>query len=349
MKILYLYSELSPYLLPIFKIYVQKYNATLHVVHWDHKKLTPYKPIPCEGVYYYNRSEYNKLQLMDLAEKLNPDIIYIAGWMDLNYLSVVKKFRKKGIPVVSGFDDIWKGNFQQRIGAIVFPILGKKYISHAFVSFSRQYEFAKRLGFIENEIIFNLLTCDTELFNEGYRYLPVKGLDYPKVFLFVGRFSQVKGIDILVKAFKEYVLKYNGDWKLICVGNGDLKYLLENEPGIDVKDFASQADLVQITKEAGAFVLPSRSDPSPLVVHECASAGLPLLLSDSIGTRSTFLIDHYNGISFKTNSVNSLAKAMSIISNLSNAELIEMSKNSYLLSQKVNPEIVAASFISIIK
>ena len=44
MKILYLYSEIVGYLIPIFKEYVSSYNAEVHVIHWDKKKLKPYQP-----------------------------------------------------------------------------------------------------------------------------------------------------------------------------------------------------------------------------------------------------------------------------------------------------------------
>ena len=59
MTILYLYSELMGYQIPVFKEYVTSYNAKVHVVHWNHKKLTPYVQTSIEGDTYYNRSDFD--------------------------------------------------------------------------------------------------------------------------------------------------------------------------------------------------------------------------------------------------------------------------------------------------
>ncbi len=349
MKILYLYAELMGYQIPIFKEYVEKYHADVHVVHWDHKKLTPYNPPKLENVTYYKRSEYTKHELIKLARNLAPDIAFISGWQDKHYLSVARYLRNERVPVVAGFDDQWKSSFRQRVASLIFPFTMKKYFSHSWVAGPYQYEYARRMGFKKHEIIFSLLSGNTPLFNKGIKYLEIKAKDYPKTFLYVGNFRSIKGTDILVDAFKKYRIKYDGNWELICIGNGDLRYLLENVSGIEVIDFTPQDKLVEITKRAGVFVLPSRFDQWGVVVHEFASAGMPLILSENVGASPTFLIEKFNGLGSKNNSSESLAKAMYVISNKSDSELIEMSKNSFLLSKKINPEIAAASFLSILK
>ena len=121
MKILYLYSEIMPYNIPVLEEFVQNCNCEVHVVHWDHKGLNPYKPPKFGNVIYYKRSGYNKSQLLKLTREIQPDIINISGWMDKDYLSVVKKFKEQGIPVVTGFDDQWVGTLRQRVGSLIFP------------------------------------------------------------------------------------------------------------------------------------------------------------------------------------------------------------------------------------
>ena len=324
------------YQIPILKEFVEKRHAQVHVVHWDQKKLTPYKPPNLENVTYYNRSEYTQRQLKILATRINPDIIYISGWQDKDYLSVVKVFRKKGIPVISGFDDQWKGSFKQHVASLIFPFIRNKYFSHGWVAGPYQYEYARKMGFKKNEIIFNLYSGNTPLFNKGIEYLDIKAKDYPKTFLYVGNFRSIKGTDLLVDAFKKYRMIYHGNWELICIGNGELRCLMENISGLEVLDFMNQDKLVEMTKRAGIFVLPSRFDQWGVVVHEFASAGMPLILSEHVGARPTFLIENYNGLSFKNNSSEHLAKVMFAMSNKSNSELIEMSKNSFLLSKKMS-------------
>lgn len=348
MKILYLYAELSPYLRPVFETYVKTYGAELHVVHWDHLRLTPYQPVLMDGVSYYRRSEYDVEKLRELAEEVVPDLIYVVGWMDMDYLRVTRKWRARGTPVVVGFDDVWRGNFRQRLGSLILRSVGRLFFSHAFVSFARQYEFAKRMGFGDENIIHNLLSCDTSLFHESHSRLPTKKINYPHAFVYIGRFSHEKGIDLLVQAFKLYRNEFAGSWGLLCVGGGNLRHLLEDVENLKVLDFVDQAEMLSILDTSGAFVMPSYRDMCPLAVHEAASACLPLVLSSGVGNKSTFLIDGFNGFSFNTSSVRGLALAMHKISSLSNTELIEMSQHSYVLSKRVSPEMTAASLMSVL-
>ena len=348
MKIVYLYSELGPYNIPVFQCLTKTYRARIHVVHWDHKKLKPYIPATVENVSYYKRSEYSAKEIYRLAKSIDPDIIYISGWMDKEYLPTARRFKKKGIPVVVGFDDQWHGNLRQRLGAIAFPFLYKNYFSHAWVSGPRQYEFAKRLGFENRHIIIDMLSCDYNLFNEAGEALIQKRTRYPRTFFYVGNFSEKKGTDILLKAFKQYRRTFGGDWKLICIGNGEMWHLLENESGIEVIDYMYQREIVNLCARLGVFVLPSRREPWGVVVHEFATAGLPLLLSDSVGAKDTFLIEGYNGISYANNSVAALSRAMFDLSIKSESELLEMGSNSRKLASRITPATSAASFVSIV-
>ena len=57
MKILFLYSEIGPYNIPVFQCLVRNHGAEVHVVCWDKHRLTPYVPPPIQGVMWYRRSE----------------------------------------------------------------------------------------------------------------------------------------------------------------------------------------------------------------------------------------------------------------------------------------------------
>ena len=145
-----------------------------------------------------------------------------------------------------------------------------------------------------------------------------------------------------------HIMYSKGDWGLICVGNGELRNLLDNVPGIEVIDFVNQDRLVEITKRSGVFILPSRFDQWGVVIHEFASAGMPLILSDNVGARAMFMVEGFNGMTFRRNSSIDLAKTMYNMSLKKEAELIQMSRNSHSLSKRLCPEQVAASFLSVI-
>jgi glycosyltransferase involved in cell wall biosynthesis len=332
--------------MPIFKEYVSTYNAKVYVIHWDTRKLKPYTPEQIEGVTYYKRSNFNKEEILGLTLQIKPDIIYISGWMDKAYLYVTKKLKKKGTPIVTAFDDIWKGSFRQRLGSLAFPIVYKKFFTHAWVAGPYQFEFAKKMGFKNREIIFNMLTADTSIFSDKSRQ--VKKSERQKAFIYVGNFREIKGTDILIKAFDLYTENHQGNWGLVCIGNGELEEKLRHNKKIKVFSFSSSSKIVELSKNANVFILPSRNDQWGVVVHEFACLGLPLLLSENVGARTEFFINGFNGFQFHEDCPRQLAKTMKKFEELDYSKLIEMGDNSRMLSKKINIKTSAANFVSII-
>jgi glycosyltransferase involved in cell wall biosynthesis len=348
MNVLYLYAKIPPYQIPVIKELVENYKVKVHVVFWDTHGNAPFEPPKMNNVYFYARSKFNYTSLKQLTLKINPQVIFISGWQDLTYLPIVVPFKLAGIPVVVGFDDIWSKKIRQKIGSFIFPVFRMLFYSHAWVSGPRQYEFSKRLGFKDSNIIYYLYSGDTKLFSNSFLQIS-RVNNYPKKFLFVGRFVHDKAIDILAEAFDIYKNKYNGQWKLMCIGTGELKYHLENTKDLEVFGYLTQEEIIKELENIGAFILPSRFDVSPLVVHEFASAGLPLILSENIGNRLLFLIDRFNGYVFNKNSASDLARKMDLLSNQSTENLLEMGKNSHHLSLQHNYRFVAASLMSVVK
>lgn len=331
--------------MPVLKTYVDTYNAKVHVISWDKNKLKPYTPPHIDNVFFTKRSTYNRKTLLDYCLDIKPDIVYVSGWMDKDYLYATKRLKKIGVPVVAGFDDIWTGSLRQKIGSFVFPVLYKKYFSHAWVAGAFQFEFAKKLGFKNDEIIFDLLTANTNSFTT---YLNENKSSISANFLYVGNFRKVKGTDILIDAFKIYREKYMGKWGLTCVGNGDLEKELRQNSEVIIYPFSNEEKLKEIAENSDVFILPSRHDQWGVVVHEFTALGKPLILSENVGAKSTFFINGFNGFLFRNNSVEDLAKKMLEISNLPVERLNQMSRNSLLLSKKINVETSAANFISLI-
>lgn len=351
MKILYLYTEIMGYNLPILERLVSHYDATVEVVRWNQNKLTPFVPTPIPGVTYHDRTSFNDAQLLNFATELKPALVYISGWQDRGYLPVVAKLKEQGSVIVTGMDSQWTGSFRQQIVAKWIHWIKKdRCFNYAWVPGPLQYEFARRIGFKKTEILCNLLSGNSKVFAQAAEVQSLdKQVEYPKRFLYAGRFASTKGIDILIEAYKLYKLKYKGDWTLTCVGNGPLEKELASEPDIQIEPFSSQEELVQLARQSGAFILPSRYEPWGVVVHEFATAGLPLLLSEHVGARPQFLIDGLNGYTFYQDSAQDLAQKMHQLSSLSREALFKMGQVSASMAKRVTPEIAAASFVSVLQ
>lgn len=348
LKILYLYTELMGYQIPVFKELTGKYGAKLHVVHWDHKKRTPYYPPNLENVVYYKRSEYSKKQLIELAISVKPDLVYVSGWMDNYYLHVCRHLKRKGIPVIAGSDTQWNGNLRQLVATAIFPFTIKKCFSHIWVAGPYQYEYARKLAFKKQEIIFNCLSADISLFNRAFKTSEkTKNQKYPHRFLYIGRFENIKGIDLLIQAWDNLKAERKG-WELCFIGNGPLKSDLIEKSDIILKDFMQPEKLIPEIENSGCFILPSRKEPWGLVLHEFSAAGLPIICSDVCGAAPVFVTPKYNGFIFNSNVVYSLENKMRKIINSSDQELNIMSKNSHEIGQRITPEIVAASLLSVL-
>ena len=354
MNILYLYTEIMGYNLPIFEQLASEYGATVHVIRWTNDKLTPFVPAPVDHVHYYDRSAFTPQTLLDFARDLKPSLAYISGWQDKGYLPVARLLKAQGTPVVTGLDSQWFGTLRQKMGArLIRHWYKKRYFSYAWVPGPLQYEYAARIGFSKTEIIGNLLSGNTDLFLKATEALSNEKLThYPKQFLYVGRFAEAKGIDILLKAYALYQSTYHGDWLLKCIGNGPMQAQLvraqQGNPSLSVEPFAEQATLVARAMTSGAFILPSRSEPWGVVVHEFACAGLPLILSAEVGSRSQFLIQNYNGYSFEDHSAEQLAQAMYRLSSQSNETLLRMGERSAQLASRLTPILATASLMSVV-
>ena len=357
MKVLYLYSELLGYNIPIFERLVSYYGATVDVIHWSQKKLTPFVPSEhtnSKQITFYDRSSFTSQQMVELALRLKPDLVYVTGWMDRGYFPVLQKLKSQGVPVVAGLDSQWTGSLRQQIGALLIRWLYKRlFYSYVWVPGPLQYEYAARIGFKKNEILSNLLSGNTELFSEAAALLATeKYHNYPKKFLYVGRFAKQKGVDLLLAAYDIYKKTHHGTWGLMCIGNGpmqqDLDSAAADDKQITIETFLPQPELVKRAQAAGAFVLPSRYEPWGVVAHEFSAAGLPLIFSEYVGARQQFLIDGLNGYTFYNESPQDLAYKMHLLSSQAPEQLIEMGQISHQLAQRTTPEITAASLMAVL-
>jgi glycosyltransferase involved in cell wall biosynthesis len=347
MKILYLYAEVMGYTMATIRALV-KGGAEVHIIHWDHKKLTPYHAPQLAGVYLYKRSELTIAAMQRLVKEIDPAITVVSGWMDKGYLAIAKELRTQGCVVVTGIDAQWSGLPKQKIAALLGGVgYFSQYFSHAWVTGSYQFEYARRLGFDKQKIIYDLYSADLDLFHQSYLdHAEQKNIKYPHRFLFVGRLERIKGLDILLQAWK-LLGEEKLDWELHLIGNGSLKPMLECETGVVIKDFMQPDRLMQEVAHAGCFILPSSAEPWGVVVHEFAGAGLPLLLSNIVGAASTFLISGLNGFNFEANSSQALANRMAQMISLTDQQLLSMSNYSYCLSQRITPESSAANLLSV--
>lgn len=126
---------------------------------------------------------------------------------------------------------------------------------------------------------------------------PLRGRPY---FLSVSRFVAEKNLPTLVDAYGRYRAMVSSDtaWDLVLAGDGPEASALTFQiaasglgASIHRPGFLQQDGLAPWYAFAGAFVLPSVSEPWGLVANEAAASGLPLLISQNCGCARTLVPD----------------------------------------------------------
>ena len=189
---------------------------------------------------------------------------------------------------------------------ILFTITNMVY----FVSESEKTTFAKSLGieksnkkfiYIQNYINSDLLETKSAL---PYQHpLPLA----PK-FLFIGRLSKQKGIDILVESLKAV----NDGFQLTIIGYGEMEDYLKIEIDKYLKHkvvfIGKLNEAFRYMPNFDALLLPSRFEGLPFTVLEAMLYGLPLIVTPCNGTID--LVDRQSGYVAESIDFGSFAKAI---------------------------------------
>lgn len=345
MKILILYTELAGYTVACIEALVADRKADVLLIRYPVNAEAPFRFTFPDTVRIADRRDFGASELEAAVKNFNPEIILCSGWNDKAYTAVCRKWKAKGIPVVLAMDNKWQGTLKQYAACALAPFTLLKTFSHCWVPGESQKIYAGKLGFRNDRIATGFYSCDFKHFSEVYSDSVFKSnMHFPHRFVYAGRYYDFKGIQDLWNAFVVFKQATKSDWKLICLGTGDITPVVH--PDIEHKGFLQPDEMAEFMKGGGVFVMPSRIEPWGVVVQEYASAGFPLLVSDCVGAASAFLHEAKNGYSFTAGDVSSIAKALEKVSRLSDENLFRMSASSHLLASVFTPEIWADTLLN---
>lgn len=282
-------------------------------------------------------------ELDALLDEFSPHLMVVNSWHIGAYRRAARRRRGETLRIVTVHNQ-WTATPKQRAGRLVASLLLHPAYDAAFVCDERQAVFAERLGFPAERMLWGVNTCDQPSFA---RVADRRGDEPPpSSFLFVGRLVADKAIDVLADAYRSYRSTVADPWPLLVAGVGPQAELLENIEGVDILGFVQPADLPGVFERAGCLVLPSVSEPWAVVVHEAASAGLPVVCSRACGASTRLVLDGYNGAVVSPRSTQGLARAMARISGSDAADRVAMGAASLSLSRQFTPDRWAALVVS---
>lgn len=129
----------------------------------------------------------------------------------------------------------------------------------------------------------------------------IPGEERKNQFIFAGRLDQLKGIGLLLEAWKQM----EGEApKLIVCGTGPMEewcreFIRQNQLHAELKGFVSNAEVRRLIAESRALILPTQwYEGFPMSIVEAYSVGTPVLGSD-IGNVGSIIQDGITGFLFR--------------------------------------------------
>ncbi|MCU0434614.1 MAG: glycosyltransferase family 4 protein [Bacteroidia bacterium] len=333
-KVLFLYTEIAGYTLACLRALAQT-GAEVHLVRWPVNQEAPFNFDFGDKLQVYSRRELGDEQLIALAARISPHAIVCSGWVDKGYVAVCRKWKPK-IPVVLAMDNKWTGSMRQQLARLAAPFKVKRNFNRVWVPGPLQAAFARKLGFAAAHISTGFYSADVPVFAAlETQQRAAKQASFPHRFVYTGRYYEFKGLPELWRAFIR--LRQTGcQWELWCAGTGDLAPV--QHEGIKHLGFVQPAELGRLMSETGVFVMPSRTEPWGVVLHEFAAAGFPVLCSREVGAASAFVSEGVNGYLYEAGNEEALFRLLQKMTTLSDAQLLEMGAQSAAKAQQITPQ-----------
>jgi glycosyltransferase involved in cell wall biosynthesis len=337
-RVAILWNGLSGYLGACLRELAALPNTELFVSRSRPDSSTPYDESQFEslGDSYVYDVQPDQRELLTRLAKFKPDVLIVASWNRREYRAACISYKRKALRVCC-MDNQWRGTAKQWLGVVTAPVFVRSLFDVTFVAGERQFEFAKRMGFTENRIWRGFLSCDNKLFRDVYE-TSSQDLNDRKAFLYVGRLSPEKCVDTLLDAYRIYRSKTSQPWSLRIAGEGPLRNRVVDSPGVEYEGFVQPNAMPKLFARAGCFVLPSRFEQWGVVLHEAASAGLPIICTPECGASTALLRSGRNGLLIQKDDAADLAKAMSSMAALPHNQWREFSDFSAELSLQFTPK-----------
>ena len=190
-----------------------------------------------------------------------PDVLFAVGWHSRVVRGFVSRADWAGTPKVCCFDMPWRWSLRCIVARWVLRPFLRRYAA-AYVPGRICARYAKWLGF--GIVRTGLFSIDMS------RFRSVRADAARRGFLYVGRMSSEKRVDIIKAAHGRY-RELGGTWPLDCYGQGG--------------KFVQPDEMPRIYMEHACLVLASAFDPWPLVALEAMAAGCEVIMSDRCGNR----------------------------------------------------------------
>ena len=278
--------------------------------------------------------------LAGTTDEFRPHVVLAGGsWRERSYRKLLRNFNRKACRILC-MDTLWTGHWRQRLALPAMRATRSAHYDKAFVAGDRQANYAKRMGFATTNIQTGLYSCDHGSFSAAAGRWGDARFATPS-FLYVGRLINIKGIPELLEGYTAYRDRTSNPWPLHVCGTGPLESQLRQAEGVRHLGFVQPNDLPNVMASHTTLVLPSRSEPWGLVIHEAVSAGMSVICSAVCGAGDYFVQSGHNGHILASTTPEQIAASFAQLSEAPQQKLVEMSAASRGFAARNTPVIWA--------
>lgn len=336
MKIAFTWNELPAYGARLLRSGIQELNEPVEIVAT--KPIVPIKgmdEILGQKIHWIEKKSIISWEQLGIPI---PDLFFQAGWYIDSFISLGNEVKQNGGKVILLSDNCWKNSWRQWGGALIYRLKYRRYFDAVWVPGASGAFLMKFLGVDPKRIYQGLYGSDPNSFTMGAPLSQRK-----KQFIYVGKLVPEKGIAHLLGAFSTFYKQFP-DWQLIIYGDGPLRILVENKPGVTSFAFAQPPQVASAMRESRFLVLPTLTDHWPLVVNEACLSGCGVIVSNVVGNIKEF-VGNENGIVYPLKSERKLIKAFIKIARLNDDQKLDrISAESRSLGVKYTPQTWAEVF-----
>jgi glycosyltransferase involved in cell wall biosynthesis len=332
---------------PDLDLTVHYWEPTLADSPWPEQSLHPYESVMPRSVlrigkaaFYFN---WHRPRPKDY------DVIVLNGYMSTVPQRILRSRHRHGVPVI-----FWAERMHPASGGL----------KGAF-----QRIMAKPLDALDRVVAIG--TVAERYYRERWPAMPIDNLPYlcdlapfhaikpltpedaPIRILFCGQMIRRKGVDLLIEAFAE-VIKSGRKAKLVLVGwESDLPQMMAGlsdsvREAIEYAGFQPPEALPGLFAQAHLFILPSRYDGWGVVVNQAVGAGLPVIVTRSVGSSHDLVQNGKNGLIIDTGDATAIREALCHY--IDDPKRIQKAGQlSREISQSITPEAGAKQWVSIIQ
>jgi 1,2-diacylglycerol 3-alpha-glucosyltransferase len=326
--------------------------SSQHLYPWvDHHRPTTPAITLFEGPFEDSNQRAITRELLATLDALRPDAVAIAGYHIPALRAAARWAGRTGRARVLMFESTELDKPRNVFVEASKGYVVRHYFDTAFVGGSASAAYLAKLGFAFSRIWQGYDVVDNSRFakraaearadSELLSDLAPTGRHY---FVTAARFAPEKNLDGLLEAYAIYRDHEPDGWGLVLAGDGPLDVSLRARVAeLGLRDvcfpgFLDPDRLAVVMGRAGAFVLPSLSEPWGLVVNEAMACGLPVIVTNRAGSAFDLVREGENGWRVQAGSVDSLARALLEVARATPEERARMGEFSRRAIEAYSPE-----------